>query len=69
VSCIKLKKQTPIGLHFNLAGYTLKHFSISAIQQFGQNSEATRRMKESVWQHLLQTAHRLGINNLKVSLL
>lgn len=65
VSCIKLKKQTPIGLHFNQAGHSLKHFSVLAIEQFDENSESIRRMKEITWQHLLQTAHPLGINNLK----
>jgi len=65
VSCIKLKKPTPIGLHFNQAGHGLKHFTILAIEQFEQNSDSIRHMKESTWQHLLQTAHPLGINNLK----
>ena len=65
VSCINLKKPTPIGLHFNQAGHSLKHFTILAIEQFEGNSEALRRMKEATWQHLLQTAHPLGINNLK----
>ena len=65
VSCIRLKKPTPIGLHFNQAGHSLKHFTILAIEQFDDNSEAIRHMKESTWQHLLQTAHPLGINNLK----
>ena len=65
VSCIRLKKPTPIGLHFNQAGHGLKHFTILAIEQFEENSESIRHMKESTWQHLLQTAHPLGINNLK----
>ena len=62
MSCIRLKKPTPIGLHFNQAGHSLKHFTILAIEQFDDNSEAIRQMKESTWQHLLQTAHPLGIN-------
>ena len=65
VSCIKLQKQTPIGLHFNHAGHSLKDFHILAIEQFTENSESSRRIKESTWQHLLQTAHPRGINNLK----
>jgi len=69
VSCIKLKKDTPIGLHFNLAGHKLTDFTISAIEQFEENSEAIRRTKEITWQHLLQTAHPLGINNLKTRFL
>jgi hypothetical protein len=69
VSCIKRKTQTPIGLHFNHAGHTLKDFSILAIEQFEENSEALRRMKEITWQNILQTAHPLGINNLKPKML
>jgi len=52
VSCIKLKKQTPIGLHFNTAGHSLTNFTILAIEQFGENSEAERRMKEITWQNI-----------------
>jgi len=69
VSCIKLKKQTPIGLHFNTTGHSLTNFTILAIEQFGENSEAERRMKEITWQNILQTAHPHGFNNLKPKLL
>ena len=69
VSCIRLKKQTPIGLHFNQAGHSLQNFTILAIEQFAENSEAERHMKEITWQNILQTAHPLGINNLKQHML
>ena len=49
----------------NKAGHGLKHFRILAIEQFEENSKSLRHMKESTWQHLFQTAHPLGINNLK----
>jgi len=49
----------------NKAGHGLKHFTILAIKQFEENSKSIRHMKESTWQHLLQTPHSLGINNLK----
>jgi len=54
----------------NQAGLGLKHFTILAIEQFEENSRSIRHMKESTWQertwqHLLQTAHPLGVNNLK----
>jgi hypothetical protein len=67
MSCIRLKKQTPIGLHFNQTGHSLKDFAISGIEKFidNQNSSNLRRLKESTWQNLLQTAHPLGLNNLK----
>jgi len=53
----------------NKAGHGLKHFTILAIEQFEENSKSIRHMKESTWQHLLQTAHPLGINNLKTRFL
>jgi len=49
----------------NQGKHGLKHFTILAIEQFEENSKSIRHMKESTWQHLLQTAHPLGINNLK----
>jgi len=49
----------------NQAGHGLKHFTILAIEQFEENSKSIRHVKLSTWQHLLQTAHPLGINNLK----
>jgi len=49
----------------NQAGHGLKHFTILAIEQFEENSKSICHMEESTWQHLLQTDHPLGINNLK----
>ena len=49
----------------NKAGHGLKHTTILAIEQFEENFKSIRHTKESTWQHLLQTAHPLGINNLK----
>ena len=65
VSAIKLKKHTPIGLHFNLPDHLLKHFSIIAIQQInkGNNDTETRRLREIRWQIILGTFHPLGMNN------
>ena len=67
LSCIRLKKPTPIGLHFNSPGHCVTDFSIVGIERFENlpNSSQTRRMKETTWQNLLQTAHPLGLNNLK----
>ena len=53
----------------NKAGHGLKHLTILAVEQFEENSKSVRHMKESTWQHLLQTAHPLGINNLKTKFL
>ena len=71
ISCIRLKKQTPIGLHFNIADHLLKHFSIMGINKIADtsNNHAIRLNKESTWQTILQTNYPYGINNLNSSLL
>jgi len=65
VSAIKLHKDTPIGLHFNLPGHLLKHFSIMAIEQINNYDKQTetRRLREIRWQNTLGTFHPIGINN------
>jgi hypothetical protein len=66
LSCIRTNKDTPVGLHFNMADHSLSHFAITGIERMDITSNnITRKMKESTWQNLLQTAYPLGINNLK----
>lgn len=66
LSCIRTKKDTPVGLHFNMAGHSLSHFAITGIERMDIiSNNTTRKMKESTWQNILQTAYPLGINNLK----
>jgi len=67
LSCIRLKKPTPIGLHFNQPGHTTQDLSILPIDQAEDtdNAQNSRRLKETYWQKLLQTAHPLGINFLQ----
>jgi len=66
LSCIRTGKDTPVGLHFNLTGHSLSDFSITGIEKMASTSNSNaRKMKESTWQNLLQTAYPLGINNLK----
>ena len=68
LSCIRLRKKTPVGLHFNLPGHRLTDFSVTGIERFPENSAAEfRKTKETTWQSLLQTAYPLGLNNLKPS--
>ena len=70
LSCIRLKKPTPIGLHFNQAGHSVSDFTAKAIEQFSETDTVqVRRMKETTWQTLLQTAYPYGINNLKTDFL
>jgi hypothetical protein len=66
LSCIRTNKETPVGLHFNMADHSLSNFSITGIERMDNSSDAnTRKIKETTWQNLLQTAYPLGINNLK----
>ena len=66
LSCIRTGKDTPVALHFNSTGHSLSHVTFTGIEKLNRNSNSsTRKMKESTWQNLLQTAYPLGINNLK----
>jgi hypothetical protein len=65
LSAIRLRKDTPISLHFNTTGHRLSHFSAMGVEQLCDDDSAiVRRMKESTWQNLLQSAYPFGINNL-----
>ena len=54
-----------MALHFNMANHSMADFTITGIERMLSTDSTTRRMKESTWQNLLQTAYPLGINNLK----
>ena len=71
ISCIRLKKETPIGLHFNQSDHSIRHFSIMGIDKMMETSDALlkRRNKENTWQTILQTTHPSGINNFNSNLL
>ena len=65
LSCIRTGKETPVGLHFNMTGHSIRHFTITGIERMSASTNGTtRKMKESTWQNILQTAHPLGMNNL-----
>jgi len=67
LSNIRTHKSTPVALHFNLPEHLLTDFCITAIEKIPDTENAlnVRLTKETTWQHLLQTAFPLGINNLK----
>lgn len=69
LSCIRTRKNTPVGLHFNITGHSLTDFLISGIESLSSADRAFRKLKESTWQNLLQTAYPIGMNNLKHSFL
>ena len=66
LSCIRTGKDTPVALHFNSTGHSLSHVSFTGIEKMHSTSSSiTRKIEESTWQNLLQTAYPEGINNLK----
>lgn len=66
LSAIRCRKQTPIGIHFGQTNHSISNFSITGVERFEDTTPSNiRRIKEITWQHLLQTAHPYGINNLK----
>ena len=66
LSAIRLKKQTPISLHFNSTGHSIADFRILGIDRIDDTSPpGTRRIMERTWQNLLQTNYPHGINNFK----
>lgn len=67
-SAIRLRKNTPIGLHFGLPGHRMTDFMIMGIESFSPASTADqRKTKEIAWQNLLQTSYPGGLNNLRPS--
>jgi len=67
-SAIKLKKNTPIGLHFNLPKHSFLSLNIVGIEiiKAQQNVENNRKMREAFWQKKLDTVHPKGLNNLPI---
>jgi hypothetical protein len=69
LSCIRTRKETPVAIHFNMTDHSISDFTIAGIEVITSHDSNVRKMKESTWQNLLQTAYPLGINNLKRSYL
>jgi hypothetical protein len=53
-----------------MVDHSVKDFTIAGIESFDDGNDVlSRKVKETTWQHLLQTTHPRGINNLKQSYL
>ena len=68
-SCIKNKKQTPIGVHFNEPGHSFLNMKITPIELIHNTSDPTkiRKIREKFWQIKLKTEYPTGLNNLPVN--
>ena len=64
-SAIKNKSSTPIGIHFNKEGHSVRDLSITPIELIKDttNSTKTRRDREQHWKTKLNTLFPRGINN------
>ena len=66
-SNIKLKQNTAIGIHFNTKNHTLKHFTITPIEQIIDDGKIQRLNREYYWQLRLGTVFPKGLNNYPVN--
>ena len=65
-SAVKLKKNTPIGLHFNQDNHSLLDLKMTGIEIMQNNNEIDRKNKERFWQRTLGTEFPKGLNNLPI---
>lgn len=63
-SNINTKKQTPIGIHFNLIEHNITHLRISLVEQLDNNPLNNRKEREYYWQNKLGTIYPKGLNGL-----
>jgi hypothetical protein len=69
LSCIRTKRSTPIGTHFNLIDHNITDFKIQPIESISQlsiNDLNVRLKRESFWQFTLHTNYPYGLNNQKI---
>ena len=65
LSRIRTLKPTPVGKHFNSPNHSLRDLRIMGIELFTINySSDSRKVKENIWQTLLETTWPNGINEL-----
>ena len=63
LSCIRTRKNSAIGLHFNLPQHSIDDVTITGIETSSQTANTEyRRIRESTWTTLLRTTHPHGIN-------
>ena len=65
-SAIRLKKNTPTGLHFNSQGHSALDLNIIGIELIKNDTKEGkfRKSREKLWQTILKTIHPHGLNGL-----
>lgn len=68
-SAIKLKKNTPIGLHFNSPLHSILDLSIIGIELINKDKESqvNRKQREKFWQRNLGTVYPRGLNGMPLT--
>ena len=61
-SCIKTRKATPLGIHFNSKGHSVTDMQIVTIEQLPNNNNYQRKTRELFWQLTLDTVFPRGLN-------
>jgi hypothetical protein len=67
-SCVKLNKDTPVGIHFNSKNHDISHLSIIPIEKLQSDNLTDRRSREIFWQLRLGTVFPKGLNNFPVDI-
>jgi len=67
ISTIKLKKQTPIGIHFNSSKHSVLDFKIVGIEAIENENTKLRTSREKFWQRTLGTLYPRGLNALEIN--
>ena len=68
-SAIKLKRKTPIGLHFNLPEHSfldMRIIGLELIKNNDDNCEIYRKSREKEWQRMIGTIYPRGLNAMPV---
>ena len=68
-SAIKLKRKTPIGLHFNLPEHSfldMRIIGLELIKNNDENCEIYRKSREKDWQRMIGTIYPRGLNAMPI---
>jgi hypothetical protein len=67
-SCVRLKRKTPIGLHFNSINHSILDLHITPIELIPPyQNDSFRKDRETFWQNKLKTKFPNGLNGLPIN--